>query len=84
VAVDGAGDRRGGRAAGAVVAAVVAEESWGDWLRRHGLARGLSRAELAAACTRLGRRTEANDIIRYEAGAYWLRVLTFEEGLPEA
>jgi transcriptional regulator with XRE-family HTH domain len=55
------------------------------WLRSHGgarlqrlrEARGLSPAELAVACTRLGRRTERNDVIRYEDGAYWPRVLTF-------
>jgi hypothetical protein len=29
------------------------------------------------ACTRLGRRTERNDIVRYERDDYWPRVLTF-------
>jgi transcriptional regulator with XRE-family HTH domain len=56
---------------------VTAEEPFGARLRRLREAAGLSRTELAAACTRLGRRTEANDIYRYEAGLYWPRVPTF-------
>ena len=56
-------------------AAVV--ERWNERLRRYREARGLSRDELAAACNRLGRRTERNDIVRYEEGAYWPRLLTF-------
>jgi transcriptional regulator with XRE-family HTH domain len=60
-----------------VVAAVVAEEPFGARLRRLREAVGLSRTEFAAACTRLGRRTEWNDIIHYERGNYWPRVPTF-------
>jgi transcriptional regulator with XRE-family HTH domain len=60
-----------------VVAAVVAEEPWGDRLRRLREARGLSRTELAQSCTRLGRRTERNDIVHYERDDYWPRVPTF-------
>jgi transcriptional regulator with XRE-family HTH domain len=56
---------------------MVAEEPWGARLRRLREARGLSRTELAAACTRLGRRTEASDIIHYERDDYWPRVPTF-------
>jgi transcriptional regulator with XRE-family HTH domain len=77
VAADAAGDRRDDRAAGAVVAAVVAEEPWGARPRRLREARGLSRTEFAAACTRLGRRTERSDIVHYERDDYWPRVPTF-------
>jgi transcriptional regulator with XRE-family HTH domain len=57
--------------------AVVAGEPWGERLRRLREAGGLSRTEPAAACSRLDRRTGANDIRHYEAGDYWPRVPTF-------
>jgi transcriptional regulator with XRE-family HTH domain len=56
---------------------VVAEEPWGARLRRLREARGLSRTELAQSCTRLGRRTDRNDIVHYERDDYWPRVPTF-------
>jgi transcriptional regulator with XRE-family HTH domain len=59
------------------VAAVVAEEPFGARLRRLREAGRLSRTELALACTRLGRRTDRNDIIHYERDDYLPRVPTF-------
>jgi transcriptional regulator with XRE-family HTH domain len=60
------------------VVSVVSAEPWGARLRRLREARGMSRAELASACVGVGRRAiERNDIIRYEAGAYWPRLPTF-------
>jgi len=37
----------------------------------------MTRGELAAACTVLGRRTERGDIARYEEGTYCPRLPTF-------
>jgi transcriptional regulator with XRE-family HTH domain len=59
------------------VSSNVPGEPWGARLQRLREARGMTRAELAAACTEFGRRTVRNDIIHYEEGAYWPRVLTF-------
>jgi transcriptional regulator with XRE-family HTH domain len=46
-------------------------------IRRLREARGMTRGELVAAMQALGARTERNDIIHYEVGAYWPRVPTF-------
>lgn len=53
------------------------DEAWGERLQRLREARGMSRVELAEACSYLGRRTERGDIIRYEAGNYYPRLPTF-------
>ena len=37
----------------------------------------MTRAELAAACVGLGRRTDRTEIIRYEEDAYYPRLPTF-------
>jgi transcriptional regulator with XRE-family HTH domain len=53
------------------------DETWGTRLRRLREAQKMSRVELAEACTRLGRRTARNDIVRYEENAYFPRLPTF-------
>ena len=55
----------------------VVEEHWGARLRHLREVRGMTRAELAEATARLGRRTERNDVIRYEEGGYYPRLPTF-------
>ena len=52
-------------------------ERWGERLQEYREAQEMSRAELAAACTALGRRTERDDIRRYEEGYYEPRLRTF-------
>jgi transcriptional regulator with XRE-family HTH domain len=59
------------------MASGTTEEPFGARLRRRREAGGLSRTELASACTRLGRRTDRSDIIHYERDDYLPRVPTF-------
>ena len=42
------------------------DEPWGARLQRLREAQGMTRADLAAACIKLGRRTERREIARYE------------------
>jgi transcriptional regulator with XRE-family HTH domain len=55
----------------------VADEPWGERLRRLREARGITRGELAAACVALGRQIERSDIGRYEEGMCYPRLPTF-------
>jgi transcriptional regulator with XRE-family HTH domain len=55
----------------------VADERLGERLRRLREAHGMTRAELAAACIKLGWRTDRREIARYEESDYYPRLPTF-------
>lgn len=54
-----------------------ADETLGERIRRLRVAHGMSRRDLAAAMRKLGARTEAHDIARYETDAYDPKLRTF-------
>jgi transcriptional regulator with XRE-family HTH domain len=57
--------------------AEVSEETLGARIRRLRAARGMTQPDLAAAMRELGARTEASNIVRYEAYGYEPKIRTF-------
>jgi transcriptional regulator with XRE-family HTH domain len=55
----------------------VADETWVARLQRLREAQGMTQADLAAACIKLGRRTDRREIARYEESDYSPQLPTF-------